>query len=266
MKKNLLLIATLFLFVNNVHSQVTKAVNTSGTSNTDYVGWDNGTTDPVRIKHENNRDIEFYTNTGAGTFGTPKMMLDRAGYLGLGTGTTTPSSWLHIITSGSTLHEEPFRTAVASSTEINWRMYKGTNQIMRIYSPSSGDGLFVQAPRGSIKFSSGNNGTVTNAMEITGSGTSTAGNVLIGNYSTFTGSARLHVKGSGYSSLFKVENSTLSTPTLEVTEGDQVFFKSVGFTSGGLTTAAFSFDYSPSSSVSYASGTLDNVNGTLQIK
>lgn len=261
MKKATRFLLCLILIGLKTNAQVTTSANTTITPTTDYVGWNNALNNVLRIKTEGNKDIEFYTNTGAGTFGTPKMMLDRAGYLGIGTGTTSPSSWLHVITSGTTNAAEPFRTDVVTGYDSNWRMYKAGSHVLRIYSPTGGDAVFMQSIRGDMKFSSGTTtGTNTPAFMIRGGTGSDAGNVLIGDYSSsYNPTAVLHIKGRGYTSLLKVMNSTLTTPTLEVTEGDQVFFKSVGFTGGGTTAAAFKFDYSPTSAVTYASGTLDNV-------
>jgi hypothetical protein len=55
MKKITLLLCLMFYGFQNV-AQVTYEGNTSVFSNTDYVGWDNGITNPLRIKHEANQD------------------------------------------------------------------------------------------------------------------------------------------------------------------------------------------------------------------
>jgi hypothetical protein len=258
MKKITLLLSLMIIGFQTV-AQVTVEGNTSVNSTTDYVGWDYLITNPLRIKHEANYGIEFYTNTGNGSFGTPKMMLNAAGYLGLGTGTTTPSSWLHIITSGSTLHEEPFRTAVAASTETNWRMYKGSNQMLRFYSPSSGDGIFMQVPRGDLKISSGHNGGLIESFMIKGGNGSDAGNVLVGNYSgSYDPTSKLHVKGSGYTSLLKIESDALSTPTYEILETEQHLFKARNDLGSAI--PAFGFEFAPSTSVSDGIGMSTSVD------
>jgi len=192
MKKINLLLCLLIIGFQTV-AQVTTPSNTSTGSATDYVGWNSTIGNPLRIKHEANYGIEFYTNTGAGTFGTNKMMLNAAGYLGIGTGATTPSSWLHVITSGSTNQKEPFRTEVPSSTESNWRMLRGTSSMMRLWSPGGGNDLFFQAPMGGLKFGTGNSGTVKAAMEIKGGNGADAGRVGIGDYSVFTPNTMLHI-------------------------------------------------------------------------
>jgi beta-lactamase class A len=71
MKKITLILSLMFVYVQ-IYAQVTTDDNTTLNPTTDYVGWDNGITNALRIKHEGNYGIEFYTNTGAGAFGTPK--------------------------------------------------------------------------------------------------------------------------------------------------------------------------------------------------
>jgi len=127
-----------------------------------------------------------------------------------GLGTTTPSNWLHIVTnaSGTVNAKETFRTDVPASTESNWRMYRGTVNMFRLWHGTSGNDIFIQSLRGGLKLSSGNTGTTVSAMEIVGGTASTSdGNVMIGDFSTYSPSARLHIKGNGYAKLFKVEQS-----------------------------------------------------------
>ncbi|MBK9400141.1 MAG: hypothetical protein IPN36_04565 [Bacteroidetes bacterium] len=177
------------------------------------------------------------------TFNSEKARFMTTGEFGIGT--TTPTSFLHVNTSGSTNDDEPFRTVVPSSTETNWRMYKGTDQIMRITSPSSGDGVFIQSNKGDMKFSSGHNGTLTPSFMIRGGNGSDVGNVLVGDFSSsFNPTSTLHVKGRGYTSLFKVESDALTTSAYEILETEQHFFNSNTF--DGSSGSAFNFDYTPS--------------------
>ena len=148
-------------------AQVTTSANNSGFSATDYVGWNTSPSNPLRIKHEGNYGIEFYTNTGAGTFGTPKMMLAATGELGLGTGTTTPASWLHVAPSGST---ESFRTVSSStSTADAWRMFRGTQEIGRLWIGNTGNAFNIYSTRGHLHLSTGAATTATtNCAEFVG--------------------------------------------------------------------------------------------------
>jgi|GEM_PF-4811944 len=63
-----------------------------------------------------------------------------------GLGTTTPSNWLHIVTnaSGTVNAKETFRTDVPASTESNWRMYRGTVNMFRLWHGTSGNDIFIQ--------------------------------------------------------------------------------------------------------------------------
>ncbi|MBK7681749.1 MAG: hypothetical protein IPJ26_04370 [Bacteroidetes bacterium] len=177
----------------------------------------------------------------------------------MGIGLTSPASFLHVLTSGATYAAEPFRTAVAASTETNWRMYKGSNQVMRITSPSSADGLFIQATRGDMKFASGITGTPIPAMSILGGSGSDAGNVLIGDYSgSYSPTSKLHVKGGGYSSLLKIESDALSTPTYEILETEQHLFKARNDLGSAI--PAFGFEFAPSTSVSDGIGMSTSVD------
>lgn len=101
----------------------------------------------------------------------------KTGEFGIGIGTTTPTSFLNVYTSGSTNDEEPFKTVVPSATETNWRMYRGGDQIMRITSPVSGDALFIQSPEGDMKLGTGHNGGIIPSFMIRGGNGSDIGNV-----------------------------------------------------------------------------------------
>ena len=113
MKKQLFRIVWLFVISMHSNAQVTTTSNVPA-AGTDYVGWNNTATIPLRIKNDANYDMEFYTNS------TQRMTLKNTGELGLGT--TSPSSWFHILTnsSGTVDAKEVFRTEVATNTESNW--------------------------------------------------------------------------------------------------------------------------------------------------
>ncbi|MBK7683197.1 MAG: tail fiber domain-containing protein [Bacteroidetes bacterium] len=252
MKKQFYMFACLILLGLHANAQVTTTPNTSGTPGSAYVGWDSGiSSTPLRIKHEADQPIEFYTNTGGGTFGTPRMMLDKSGSLGIGTGTSTPSSWLHVISTGT---KETFRTDVPANEDNYWRMFaQGTEygRLYHLYGTGSATGFYMVANRGNLRFGSGygsGGGTVIPAMEITGASGTTGGNVLIGDYSVTSATSRLHIKGNGYTSLFKAENSTQSTPAFEVLETEQILGKIRDY-GGSSTVGAFDCRYEPSSTL-----------------
>ncbi len=237
--KKLKLIFSMLLICSMLNAQTDWHV--SGNAGTDPTTEFVGTTDA--------NDLSFRTSN------TVKMQLETTGELGLGT--TSPSSWFHVLTNGSGTVDakEVFRTEVATNTESNWRMIKGSNNMMRLYNPSGGNDVFFQAPRGGMKISSGYNGTSVPAMEISGGNNSNAdGNVLIGNFSSYSPSAKLHVKGNGYQYLFKLESSLVSTSTISVSNDEQHYYTSNQF-AGSASQGAFNFDYSPSSNISDGIGT-----------
>lgn len=248
MKANLLILTILIVACLKSNGQSTSwdlTGNAGTTPGTNFVGT-TGT-----------EDLSFRTNGTTDNF--PKMQLEVGGQLGIGT--TTPNSWLHVISTGT---KETFRTDVPDTYDNYWRMYRNGVEYGRFYhlygSAGGGTGLYIAAPRGNMRFMSGSGGTVTPALEIYGTNTNASGNVLIGDYSTFgNASARLHVKGNGYTTLFKVENSTQSTPALSILETEQQLFKSRSFT-GSTTEGAFDFRYEPGSSVSDAYGFYGKTN------
>lgn len=240
---------------NNLFIVAIVALTTNSSLNAQtpwYLGGNNVAT-TENIGTTSNYDWPIITNN------SENSRFIKTGEFGIGIGTTTPGSFLNVYTSGSTRNAEPFRTVVPSSTETNWRMYKGSNQVMRITSPSSGDGLFIQSPRGDMKIASGNSGTAIPAMAILGGSGSDAGNVLIGDYTgAYSPTAKLHVKGGGYSSLLKIMSSALTTPALEVLETEQQFFKVRNDVSSSG--SAFNFDYQPSTTL--ASGGIGSTIST----
>jgi Chaperone of endosialidase len=251
MKKITLILSLMFVYVQ-IYAQVTTDDNTTLNPTTDYVGWDNGITNALRIKHEGNYGIEFYTNTGAGAFGTPKMTLTSTGKLGIGN--TSPTSWLDIV---STSTKETFRTDVPANEDNYWRMFAQGNEYGRLYhlyGTGSATGFYMVAPRGNLRFGSGyGTGTVIPAIEITGTSGTSGGNVLIGDYSATSASSRLHIKGNGYTSLFKAENSTQTTPAFEVLETEQILGNVRNY-SGSATVGAFDFGFIPASSITNGIG------------
>ncbi len=251
MKKATRFFLCLILIGLKTNAQVTTPANTTITPTVDYVGWNNALNNVLRIKTEGNKDIEFYTNTGANAFGTPKMMLDKSGSLGIGTGTTTPSSWLHILSTGT---KETFRTDAPAGEDNYWRMLaQGTEygRIYHLYGSGSATGFYMVANKGNLRFGAGygsGSGTVVPSIEITGASGTSGGNVLIGDYSTATSSSRLHIKGNGYTSLFKAENSSQTTPAFEVLETEQILGKIRNY-GGSSTVGAYDFRYEPSSTL-----------------
>ncbi|MBP7166381.1 MAG: hypothetical protein KBB64_01815 [Bacteroidia bacterium] len=167
MKKQLFQILFLLVFSLESNAQVSTGANNTSFPTTDYVGWDNSVTNALRLKHEGNYGMEFYTNTGAGAFGTPKMTLTSTGKLGIGN--SSPSSWLDIV---STSTKETFRTDVPANEDNYWRMFAQGNEYGRIYhlyGTGSATGFYMVAPRGNLRFGSGySSGTVIPAIEITG--------------------------------------------------------------------------------------------------
>lgn len=212
------------------------AGNNSTTPGTDYLG----TVDA--------KDFVFKT------WSTERMRLLSTGELGLGT--TSPSSWFHILTNGSgtVAANEAFRTQVPSSTETNWRAYRNTTQMFRLNIPSSGNAVYLLSNQGDFKIGTGNAGTIIPAFQIIGGSGSNAGAVGIADYSGWTPDARLHIKGNGYTYLFKVENSSLSTPTIQINNDEQQFYKANTYT-GGSSQGAFNFDYSPNTNITDGIGT-----------
>jgi hypothetical protein len=129
-------------------------------------------------------------------------------------------------------------------------------RLYHLYGTGSATGFYMVANRGNLRFGSGYGsapGTVIPAMEITGASGTTGGNVLIGDYSATSASSRLHIKGNGYTSLFKAENSSQSTPAFEVLETEQILGVCRGYT-GSSGIGAFDFRFTPSSSTSNGMG------------
>jgi hypothetical protein len=97
--KTLQLIAGMMLMSTMLQAQWQLSGNTSTNPAIDFLG----TTD--------NQDLSFRTNN------TIRMQLESTGELGIGT--TSPSSWLHVLsrTGGTVTADEVFRTAVPTGTE-----------------------------------------------------------------------------------------------------------------------------------------------------
>ena len=87
----------LFLFrTSNSQVSVLPNVDLSIAGPTDYVGWSNlmGATS-LKIKTEANANINFYTNAGAGAFGSQRMtILGANGFVGIGV--ANPGSILEV--------------------------------------------------------------------------------------------------------------------------------------------------------------------------
>jgi hypothetical protein len=130
MKKPLFLILCLILISIDSKSQVTVPFNTNSSAG-DFVGWDNSVTIPLRIKHDANFDMEFYTNA------TQKMTLKNTGELGIGT--ATPASWLHV---ENTSEDEMFRTNGATGSL--WRMLTGGTARFNIFHSINGTDHNIQ--------------------------------------------------------------------------------------------------------------------------
>ena len=215
MKKQLFLIVCLLVSSIQSNAQVSTAFNNVGSWTNEYVGWDNGMGVPLRIKHEANEPIEFYTNTGAGTFGTPKMTLANTGELGLGT--TSPSSWFHILTNGSgtVAASEVFRTDVPAMTATNWRIFRAGTEYFQLNVASSGNGVFLHSRRGDFHIASGNSGTPIPSFQIRGGSGGDAGNLGFGDYTTLTSpQALLHLYKSA-SVDFQMTNSATGNTNVD---------------------------------------------------
>jgi len=92
-----------------------------------------------------NFDLPFVTNS------TEKARLLNTGEFGLGT--TTPASWLHIAPSGSS---ESFRTVSSSiNTADAWKMFRGTQEIGRLWFGISANAFNINGTRGPLHFLTG---------------------------------------------------------------------------------------------------------------
>ena len=215
MKNQLFLFVWLMVIGIQTNAQVSTQFNFTSNPTTDYVGWDNSVTNALRLKHEGNYGMEFYTNTGAGTFGTPKMTLSTTGELGLGT--TSPSSWFHILTNGSgtVAASEVFRTDVPAMTATNWRIFRAGTEYFQLNVASSGNGVFLHSRRGDFHIASGNSGTPIPSFQIRGGSGGDAGNLGFGDYTTLTSpQALLHLYKSA-SVDFQMTNSATGNTNVD---------------------------------------------------
>ena len=60
--RSAMLVMALFTLVNG-QAQVSVGANTPAIPGQDYVGWDNTTTVPLMVRHDNNQPIEWYTDS-----------------------------------------------------------------------------------------------------------------------------------------------------------------------------------------------------------
>ncbi len=139
-------------------------------------------------------------------------------------------------------------------------MYKGGTEYGQLVSFDAGNGFYMIAPKGNLRLASGNSGTSVPSFHIQGGSGSSAGNVLIGDYSAYTPGARLHIKGNGYSSLFKVEGAASSSVVADIRDDGQQFYNSQQF-AGSAVQGAFNFDYSPVSNITDGIGTYFKATG-----
>lgn len=185
----LILIFGILLICGLLNAQDWNTLGNSGTSpTTNYVG----TSD--------NTDLSF------GTYGSIKMQLESTGELGLGT--TSPASWFHIAPSGS---NESFRTVSSStSTADAWKMFRGSQEMARMWFGSSANAFTIHSTRGAFHISSGSTGGADNkAVEIIGGNGADAGYMGLGDWTVFTAVANVHVhENSATTSSMQLTNST----------------------------------------------------------
>ena len=142
--KNLILVVSIFMLNTTIIKAQSWDQNGNNVSSLKYLGTNSGF------------DLPLYVN------GTEKARFMTSGELGLGT--TTPASWLHIAPSGTS---ESFRT-VASNGDA-WRMYRGAQELGRLWIAGTANAFNIYGVRGPLHFSTGSTtGTTTNCAEFIG--------------------------------------------------------------------------------------------------
>ncbi|MBK9729838.1 MAG: hypothetical protein IPO83_00845 [Chitinophagaceae bacterium] len=176
MKIQLLIeIAFMSMLATNVNAQTWSTTgNTLGGS--DFLGGLSGGGNPLRIKTEDAQNLNFYTNSGSGTFNNLRMTIlgnTNPGFVGIGT--TSPSSVLEVDASNYSTGEV-VRTVAASGTNSYWRMFgvnSGTTyEFAALYRNNGSLDFQIQASYaasggGALRF---NTGGRTLRMIITGGG------------------------------------------------------------------------------------------------
>lgn len=143
----------------------------------------------------------------------------------LGLGTTTPASWLHVAPSGSS---ESFRTVSSSITTADaWRMFRGTQEIGRLWFGSSANAFNINGTRGPLHFLTGSTtGTTTNCAEFIGGTGSDKGWLGLGDWSNFTAKTNLHIHTSSAGNAgIQLTNTTTGS---SATDGFRIINDNVG--------------------------------------
>jgi len=97
--KKFLLILIFFGLVKIVNGQASQANNIAPNTQGPYIGWQSGGGSgaiDLEIKTEQSKNINFYTNAGAGTFNNQRMIIKSNGAVGIGQNFTTPGARLDI--------------------------------------------------------------------------------------------------------------------------------------------------------------------------
>ena len=190
---NLIKVCIIVLLIPTLDTRAQNwSLSGNATGLTDFVGTTNS--NPFKIFTSNSEAARFLS-TGE-----------------LGLGTTTPASWLHVAPSGST---ESFRTV--STNADAWRMFRGTQEIGRLWIGNTGNAFNIYSTRGHLHLSTGAaTTTTTNCAEFVGGTGSDRGWLGLGDWNNFSAQTNLHVHTSAASNAgLQLTNSTTGTSSTD---------------------------------------------------